>query len=368
MQERIREIEIQRNSPPGLQPKAREVTLGEWLSQWIETHATQRCQPTTVERYRQLATYITSAPSAASGAASGGASGAVSDLARAPLSAVRRSHIKFALFALLAAKAKRREHLSTRTVRHVAGLLSVALSEATDLELIAANPMLRMKGLPGIEPSKARALTPEEIKALRLACRGDWTFALIEVALASGARRGELLALQWSDIDWATRMVTISKSLEQTRAGLRLKSTKSGKSRQFRLSQSTITALQFQREQTNEHRRLFGADYHELGLIFPDLDGSYLRPDLVSQTIVRRLQKAGIRDASFHSLRHSNATNLISRGVPVPAVSARLGHADPSITNRIYAHALPADDQRAAEEWEGLLDGGDGGLVDGPLQ
>jgi hypothetical protein len=55
---------------------------------------------------------------------------------------------------------------------------------------------------------------PEQIRALRDSCRGDWTFALIELALATAARRGELLALQWSDIDWTSGLLTISKSLE----------------------------------------------------------------------------------------------------------------------------------------------------------
>jgi integrase len=111
------------------------------------------------------------------------------------------------------------------------------------------------------------------------------------------------------------------------------------------------------RDQQEEHRRLFGAAYKDLGVIFAAPPGNYLKPDLVSQVIVRRLRKAAIKDASLHSLRHSHASNLISRGVPVPAVSARLGHADPSITNRIYAHALPDDDTRAANEWDGLIDG-----------
>jgi integrase len=64
---------------------------------------------------------------------------------------------------------------------------------------------------------------------------------------------------------------------------------------------------------------------------------------------VRRIRKAGITDASLHSLRHAHASNLLSRGVPLTAISARLGHANANITARIYCHALPLDDQRAAD-------------------
>jgi len=67
------------------------------------------------------------------------------------------------------------------------------------------------------------------------------------------------------------------------------------------------------------------------------------------------MRKAGIKDASLHSLRHSHASNLLSMGVSLPAVSARLGHANTNITATVYAHALPADDQNAASKWDELV-------------
>jgi integrase len=99
---------------------------------------------------------------------------------------------------------------------------------------------------------------------------------------------------------------------------------------------------------------LLGSDYKG-DIVFCQPDGSYLWPHLVSQTIVRRLGKAGIENASLHTLRHTHASNLLSKGVPLPAVSARLGHADTNITARIYSHALPDDDQRAADTWESVV-------------
>ena len=64
------------------------------------------------------------------------------------------------------------------------------------------------------------------------------------------------------------------------------------------------------------------------------------------------MKKAGIADASLHTLRHTHASILLSKGVPLPAVSARLGHADVNITAKIYSHCLPDDDARAADAWE----------------
>jgi integrase len=340
MQERIEQIKT-RTTAPAASPR----TLGDWLREWLDTYAVDRCQPKTLERYRQLARYVTTSPD-----------GSPSELAQTPLAKLTHQQLESTLFGLLKAKAKRREHISARTVRHVAGVLSAALNKAFRLELIDVNPMLKVE-LPSVVKQDARSLTPEEISALREVCRGDWTFALVELALATGARRGELLALVWPDVDWASGTLTINKSLEQTAAGLRIKRPKNGKTRVCRLPQSALAALRFQREQQQEHRRLFAGDYVERNLIFCAPDGDYHRPDLLSQVLVRRMWKAGIKDASAHSLRHTHASNLLSRGVPLPAVSARLGHADPNVTARVYSHALPADDQRAADTWDEIVDG-----------
>jgi integrase len=222
MREYIDAFHVRSQAPPAAPPPAPEIRFGEWLCKWLDHYAVHRCQPKTMERYRELAAYVTSATE-----------GEIAALANLPLSAAGRKEIKPALFALLRLKGKRREHLSPKTVRHIAGVLSAALSDAVELEMLPANPMLRLKGLPASDPTDARSLTPDEMHALRDVCRGDWTFVLVELALASGARRGELLALRWADIDWAARILSVNKSLEQTLAGLRVKSTKGKKPRRF---------------------------------------------------------------------------------------------------------------------------------------
>jgi integrase len=324
-------------------PPPSKETLADWVRAWLRDYAPQRCSGKTIERYHQLAGYILKATD-----------GEPARLAASPLAELDHVLVEAALYELLRAKAKRREHLSPKSVREIAGVLSVSLNKAFRLGKIPINPLLRVE-LPRVERTEARSLTPGEIQCLRNACRGDWTFSFVEISLATGARRGELLALQWPDIDWLTSTVTVSKSLEETAAGVRVKTTKSKKTRKFRVGQTAIIALRFLEDQQREYRRLYGADYQEHGLVFAEPDGSYLMPHLVSQTIVRRLQKAGIKDASLHTLRHTHASNLLSKRVPLPAVSARLGHADTNITARIYAHALPEDDQRAADTWESVV-------------
>ena len=320
-----------------------------WLVRWLDSYASDECEHTTLARYRQLAEYVMAADAPSEMAA----------LATRSLLDIRRPQLKAALLALKKAKAKRRKHLSGTSVKHVRGLLSSAFSAAVDQELMPANPLLgmKLKGLSSGEHVKARSLTEDEITRLRKVSLGDWTFAPIEVKLGSGVRRGELLALRWPDLDWDTCMLTIHESLEQTKEhGLQVKSTKGRETRRLRLGRAAMDTLRFHRAQQVEHRRLFGSDYRiDLDLVFCESGGDYLNPALFSQHVARRMKRAKISGASAHSLRHTHATHLLSRGVPLATVSERLGHKDQTTTLRIYSHALPKDDNRAAEAWDAVI-------------
>lgn len=333
MRDRIRQLEREAGKPA-------DVSFGNHLQQWLDGHATQRCAPKTLERYRQLVGYIP----------------ADSTLRTTDLRGVTPLELETMFFDLLKAPGRKRDHISSRTVRHIAGVINAAMNKAVRSALIDINPMLRVD-LPAVEKHDARSLTAQEIESLLAVCLNDWTHPLIQVAMATGCRRGELLALEWSDVDLSTGTIIVSKSLEQTCSGLRVKRPKSGRSRTFQLPQSAVVALKFQKESQADAQRLFGAAYKNHNLVFCKPDGSHLDPALVSQTIVRRMQKAGIADASLHTLRHTHASGLLSSGVSLTTVSARLGHANTNITATVYAHALPADDQPAADKWDELLRG-----------
>jgi integrase len=116
-----------------------------------------------------------------------------------------------------------------------------------------------------------------------------------------------------------------------------------------------VPALRFQRETQENSRRMFGKDYIDRGLVFCQAHGDYLDPALVSQTIVRRMRKAGIKAASLHTLRHTHASVLRSENAPVAALSARLGHADASTTERIYTHQMDGEDQLVADKWDAFI-------------
>jgi integrase len=206
--------------------------------------------------------------------------------------------------------------------------------------------------------SKRRPKVVDSTGFARLAAhsRGRAIYPVIVLGMATGMRRGELLALEWADLDWANGTIEVSKSLEETRNGpLRIKSTKSGETRHFTISADVLEVLREHHLEQLRQKELYGADYANLNLIFARPNGKHYSPDKEGTRIRRAMVKAGLAGVSLHSLRHSHASELLSKGVPITAVSERLGHANPSITLGIYSHALPADDRRAAEVWSKVM-------------
>jgi integrase len=242
--------------------------------------------------------------------------------------------------------------LSASTVRSIAGLLSSILNSARRWELIASNPVEVIQ-LPRRRKKEQGVLDHAEFERLLDRARSSWIAPLLAVAGATGCRRGELLALTWADVDFDAGAVLISKSLEQTRQGLRIKSTKGRRARAFHLPGSAVAILrELREEQGREAERLGDVYRRDLNLVFGNATGEYRNPGSVSAMARRILQSAGFQGVSLHNLRHSHGSQLIDAGVPITDVSERLGHANPSITMSIYAHALKSKQRDAADKWE----------------
>ncbi len=228
----------------------------------------------------------------------------------------------------------------------------MALKRAVKTKLIPFNPTDGCD-LPRIDQKEATALSPDQLAAYEQSSAGSWVDLLIRLAAAIGARRGELLACRWSDLDWSTSKLRIERSLYQIKGELGLKPTKTRQARNVTVPPSLVEYLKLHREQQQHHRTMFGADYQaDLDLIFADPSGGYLLPSSVTRAAVRLAKKAGLSSVGLHTLRHTHASILLHNGVPVTNVSKRLGHRDPYTTAKIYAHALPDTDQDVAAKWD----------------
>jgi integrase len=201
----------------------------------------------------------------------------------------------------------------------------------------------------------AIALTPTQQATVLESASGPWCMrTYLQIAAASGCRRGELLALRWSDL--VDGGVMIARSLTQTRDLLEFKGTKTEKPRPVALPASALIALEAHRRQQDEFRRQFGPDYRsDLDLIFANPDGTPLNPDSVSASVsalFKRLKIPKPKGAALHLLRHTHTSHLLASGVPLPVVSARLGHSSIRTTQEIYAHMITGQDEEAAQKWE----------------
>jgi len=149
--------------------------------------------------------------------------------------------------------------------------------------------------------------------------------------------------------------MTVSKSHEQTRAGLRVKCTKSGKLRGIGLDDFALEVLAAHREQQSWDRFTFGSRYRPHNLVFCQPNGDFYSPDHIGTRTKALLRKAGYPNCSLHSLRQSHASILLGNGTPLAVVSERLGHANQEFTLSLYSHSLPADRKAASRVWHTAL-------------
>ncbi|HLK46829.1 MAG TPA: tyrosine-type recombinase/integrase, partial [Bryobacteraceae bacterium] len=142
--------------------------------------------------------------------------------------------------------------------------------------------------------------------------------------------------------------------LTQTKGVLTFKCPKNEKPRAVRFPESTLAVLQKHHERQDEFRRKFADDYRaDLDLIFANPDGSPLKPDSVSSAVSALFRRLKLpKGASLHSLRHTHTSHLLADGVPLPVVSARLGHSSVRVTAEIYSHMIHGQDDEAAKAWD----------------
>jgi integrase len=319
-------------------------TLAEYLDYWLDNHAALRCQPKTLERYRQLAESL------------------IRLLGHISICDLRPGAIQEAINWLqLRGGVPTDTHpqgrpLAPKTVHSTASLLFTCLSDAARLEHIPANPMAdRMVKLPKRPKPSAAVMDACAVAAVFHAAEGTRLYSFVVAAACSGCRHGELLALTWADLDFGKGMMTVSKSLEQTRAGLRVKPTKSGMSRSIGLDEFALDVLTTHRDKQNEDKLACGSAYRPNNLIFCQPNGDFYSPDHVGTRTKALLRKAGYSEFSLHSLRHSHASILLGNGTPLAVVSERLGHANQDITLGLYSHSLPADRKAASRVWHAAL-------------
>jgi integrase len=248
--------------------------------------------------------------------------------------------------------------LSGSTVQKIHHVLHKALTQAMRWELIPRNPADSVKA-PTPTPKEMHPLSVLEARQLLEAARGDRLEALYVLAIHTGMRRGELLALKWADVDLDLATVRVRRTLtrgEDGRGYVVGAATKSGKGRHVRLTPSAVEALKRHRARQAKENLKVGGLYRDQDLVFAGEGGNPINPsNLRNRSFKPLLERAGLPRITFHDLRHTCASLLFQRNVHPKFVQELLGHASVAITLDTYSHMLPGMGSEAADAIESAL-------------
>lgn len=285
--------------------------------------------------------------------------------------------------------------LAPSTVRRHMAILSSVLSWAVNMRLMQQNPLSHVR--PPKEQrkqDKAKSFTPEELKrfiaALELpqiatykahkCARANGSIYSVQeyketrylseqfkfffiLAAFSGCRRGELIALDWPDIDFKRCTISITKSVTKIKGGVAIKDTKTASgNRIINMPPSVMAIASKWRIQQNELRLSLGSAWKGVNNVFSQAEGGRMHPDTVTRKFRDIIQNYNAQadeadrlpEISLHGLRHTAASILIGQHTDIATVSKRLGHSRTSVTLDIYTHAIKEADKAAAEALDAL--------------
>ena len=308
-------------------------TVADYLAEWVEAHAST-VKPKTLAGYRyDIDHYI------------------VPRIGRMRLQALRPAVISKLYRDLAEHGGRDGRPLSATTISHIHRTLRKALADAVDVEqLLAANPAARSKRPRSSIAEPIQVWAAEQLGSFLAAARSHRLFAFYRLAAYTGARRGELLYLRWEAVDLDAAEVTFGGSTAVIRGQRVEGTTKGGRSRTISLDRDTVTVMREHRRQQVKERLAAGSAWNDTdGLVFVSRWGEPLYPDTVTALMTKLINQHNtsvtppatpLPHARLHDLRHLHATTLLLAGVPVHVVAARLGHADPAVTLRVYSHVL----------------------------
>ena len=311
--------------------------LGDYLEDWIENVHKDNLRISTYVKYKKHIKYI------------------VSDLGEIWLQKltpeqVTRFYTK-----------KIKDGLSSKTVHGIHGVLKLALDNAVRWNYVSKNVCDLVKP-PRVVSREVVPLDIEQARMLLESVREHRLEVLLTMAIVTGMRRGELLALTWSNIDFERHSLQVVHTVDyipkygyvqtepKTKAGKRL----------IRLPAFLMDMLKAHRVQQEEQRSKVGTAWENRDLVFPDLKGGYFNPNYLLRVFKKILENAGVPHMHFHDLRHSAATILLCMGINIKVIQSLLGHSDISITLGLYSHLLPTMQQEVVDKWDEAFGNNDG--------
>ncbi len=324
--------EIRNQLQNGLALASAQITLEQFLQQWLESHRAS-IRPKTVQQYEHIVKQYL-----------------VPGIGRLKLRELRPDHIQ-ALY-----NANLREGKSERTVLLIHAVLHRALNQALKWGLIVHNPVQGTTH-PKLRHREMRTLTDIQVRTLLRVVQGSRYEALYLLAVSTGLREGELLGLKWSDLDWSARRLQVQRQLQRLSGNSMVFSEPKSKAgrRAVVLSQIVLSRLRSHRVIQAYEKLFAGERWKENDLVFPSSIGTPWDPRNLYKHFKGLLEQAELPDIRFHDLRHTAATLMLQQGIHPKVVQERLGHADISLTLNTYSHVMPDIQEEAAEKLDLIL-------------
>jgi integrase len=327
---RVRELQEQHSAGLRLD---KSPTLEQFLRAWLEEVIKRHRKPATYDSYAQLCRlYI------------------YPNLGGIKLEALQSPHIQRLLNKLT--------DDGLQSARNVHALLRTALNQAMRWQYIGRNPAATgLVTAPAARKSETPPLTVDGARRLLKTIEGHRLELVYRLVLSLGLRKGEVLGLRWSDVDWERRSLRIEQQVQNDRAGkVRIVRPKTKESRRIVfLPDVLIAALRLHWQRQQDERATRDTEWREHGLIFPSNVGTPMSPRNIVRHFKSALAATDLATTTrFHDLRHSCASILLAQGVPLTEVSKLLGHSSIQITADLYGHVYE-DVQRETASAMGKL-------------
>ena len=307
--------------------KTRKYTVGAWMEVWFENVAKIKVRASSHQTYRgYIDHHIT--PN-------------IGDLPLEKLTTMDLQKLYRKLLTKGRVERKEAENqpkgLSAKTVRNINQVISSAMDFAVAQKIIPENPC-KAVALPKVEHKEMQTIPAEQLQAFLQEAKATGVYEMYYIELATGLRRGELLGLKWTDIDWKNGIIKVRRQVARVDGQIVEAPLKTKNSyRAVTISQQAIEVLKQQKEKTNDQ------------YVFPSPNGGPISPDSVNNMLKRVLARAGIPKVRFHDLRHTFATIALQNGVDIKTVSGMLGHFSAGFTLDTYAHVTTAAQKEAAD-------------------
>jgi integrase len=319
-----------------------KITVSDYLSEWLPAHAlTKDLKPSTIDSYKEKISYVSN-----------------HTLGQMQLQLVKPIDIKRFYSDLLTKGGVNKTGLSKRTVEFVGTLLKKAFRDAmTEYGLRGDSPAEHI-AIPRPRHTETKIWSSDEMSRLINVIRQDRYGRMFVVQSATGARRGEMLGLRWSDIDLEIGVITFHTNRVKVHGGMVEHSLKSGLSKRVTIDPATVLLLKEHRVKQKEDRLRAGSRWLDADYVFPNVFGGPLNPSNMARYWKAIIEQANVTYIKPHALRHTHATLLLEAGVPAHVVAERLGHKDVTTTFKVYAHVTAKQQDEAADTYAKWLSSG----------